>query len=323
MARRTASALATLSAIVTASVMFTAQNANADLVMYCIGSGGPVTVPSDLYVPAGESCSLDRTTITGNVRVAAGANLIVKGGTINGEVRVASDGYLDTTDTRIDGEVNLAAGGFGIYMRNTDTGRVVVAPKGSATIAGFLFVEQGSKVDGNIQAGVGEVHVADTEVTGNISTSAADYTDLHGSFVDGTVSVLNNATGSVVCGSAVQGKATFAGNQGGVQLGPNGGLDSCASGGYFARDVVISNTTGRSSLDDNIVNGKLELTANNPASEVATNNRIRGGIVGDHSTPAAARAAAAAGTRGTGLQRSQARLAAATGEAAVSGKARL
>jgi hypothetical protein len=323
MARRAASALATLSAIVTASVMFTAQNANADLVMYCVGSGGPVTVPSDLLVPAGESCSLQGTIITGNVRVAAGANLIVNGGTINGEVRVASDGYLDTTNTRIDGEVNLAAGGFGVYMRNTDTGRVVVQPKGSAAIEGFLFVEQGSKIDGNVNAGVGEVHVADTEVTGNVSTSGADYTDLHGSFVDGTVSVLNNATGSVVCGSAVQGKATFAGNRGGVQLGPNGGLDSCASGGYFARDVVISNTTGRSSLDDNIINGKLELTANTPATEVAANNRIRGGVVGATSEPAAARAAAAEGARGTGLERSQARLAAAAGEAADSGRARL
>jgi hypothetical protein len=323
MARRTASALATLSAIVTASVMFTAQNANADLVMYCVGSGGPVTVPSDLFVPAGESCSLDGTTITGNVRVAAGANLIVKGGTIAGTVQVAKDGYLDTTDTKINGQVTLAAGGFGMFLRNTDSGRVVVQPKGATTIEGFLFVEQGSKIDGNVNSSVGEVRIDDTEVTGNISTSGAYFTDLHGSFVDGTVSVLNNATGSVVCGNAVQGKSTFAGNLGGVQLGPNGGLDSCASGGYFARDVVISNTTGRSSLDDNIINGKLELTANAPASEVAANNRIRGGIVGDHSDPAAARSAAAEGARGTGLQRSQARLAAATGEAVESGKARL
>jgi hypothetical protein len=322
MARRTASALAMLSAMVTASVMFTAQNANADLVMYCVGSGGAVTVPSDLLVPAGESCSLDGTTITGNVRVSAGANLIVKGGTINGEVRVAADGYLDTTDTRVDGQVVLAAGGFGVFLRNTDSGRVVVQPKGSATIEGFLFVEQGSKITGNVTSSVGEVRIDDTEVTGSVSTSGAYFTDLHGSFVDGGVSVLNNAAGSVVCGNAVQGVATFAGNQGGVQVGPNGGLDSCASGGYFARDVSVSNTTGRSSLDDNIVNGKLTLTANNPATEVAANNRIRGGVTGEQASPAAARSLGAEGARGTGLQRSQERLAAATGEASAT-RARL
>jgi hypothetical protein len=322
MARRTTSALAVLSAMVTASVMFTAQNANADLVMYCVGSGGAVTVPSDLFVPAGESCSLDGTTITGNVRVAAGANLIAKNVTINGAVNVASNGYLDTTDTRVDGQVVLAAGGFGVFMRNTDSGRVVVQPKGAATIEGFLYVEQGSKVNGNVNSSVGEVRVDDTEVTGSISTSGTYFTDLHGSFVDGTVSVLNSVSGSVVCGNAVQGKATFAGNQGGVQLGPNGGLDSCASGGYFARDVVVSNTTGRSSLDDNIINGKLELTANSPATEVAANNKVRLGITGEHTDPAAARMMSAEGARGNGQQRAQERLAAATGEASAT-KARL
>ncbi|MFC0105209.1 hypothetical protein [Kibdelosporangium aridum] len=322
MARRTASALATLSAMVTASVLMAAP-ANADLVMYCVGTGGAVTVPSDLYVPPGESCSLQGTTITGNVRVAKDANLIIKGGTVNGEVQVAANAYFDSVDTRVDGDVTLAAGGFGMYLRNTDTARIVTQPKGSQPVEGFLFVEAGSKVDGNINAQVGEVSVTDSEVTGNLSTNGAYFTDVKNVFVDGTLSVLNNANGSVVCGSAVQGKATFAGNQGGVQLGPNGGLDSCASGGYFARDVAISNTTGRSTLDDNIINGQLQLTANNPVTEVAANNKIRGGIAGESAAPTAARALAAAEREGTAAERAAARSAAANDAAAAKGAARL
>jgi hypothetical protein len=324
MAARTASALAIVSAVVTASVIGTAQNANADLVTYCVGSGGAVTVPNDLFVPAGESCSLRGTVITGNVRVAAGGNLVISGGTVNGTVGVAANGYLDATDTRIDGEVALAAGGFGVYLKNTDVGSAVLQPKGSTTIEGFLFAEQGSKVDGNVTAGVGEISVTDSEVGGNVSTNAAYLTDLHDSFVDGTLSVLNNATGSVVCGSAVQGRSTFAGNVGGVQIGPNGGLDTCASGGYFAKDVGISNTTGgRTTLDDNVINGSLALTANNPVAEVAANNRVRGGIVGERSTAAATDAKSAEHTRGTARERAADRLAQVGGSVAAKGKARL
>lgn len=322
MARRTASALATIS-IVAASMMFTAQSASAGLVTHCVGSGGAVTVPNDLLVPAGESCSLDGTTITGNVQVSAGSNLVIKGGTVNGEVRVAGDGYLDTTDTRIDGQVVLAPGGFGVFLKNSDTGRVVVEPRGSAQADGFLFVEGGSAIDGDVTAGSGEISVVDSEVTGSVNSSGAYFTDLHGTFVDGALSVLNNATGSVVCGSTVQGKATFAGSQGGIQLGPNGGLDTCASGGYFARDVSISNTSGgRTTVDDTIINGRLQLSANNPTAEVADNNRIRGGISGDH-TGSAASLAAAVDTRGTAEQRAQERVSEARAEVSARGTARL
>jgi hypothetical protein len=286
MPRRTASALA-VSAIATASVALAVPNASADLVMHCVGTGGAVTVPSDLLIPAGKSCSLNGTTITGNVRVAAGANLVINGGTISGEVRVAADGYLDATNTKVSGQIVLAAGGYGVYLRDANVTRVTVQPKGEQTIEGFLYVEQ-STIEGTVTSSVGEVRLDGTEVTGNVSTNGTYYTDLHDSFVDGTLSVLNSATGSVVCGSAVQGNATFAGNLQGVQLGPNGVLDSCASGGYWARDVSITNTTGAVTVDDNIINGQLVVTSNNPAARVASNNRIRGGVVGEQGASAAA-----------------------------------
>jgi hypothetical protein len=295
MPSKTVARLAALTAVVTASVVaVAAPAARADLITYCIGTGGAVTVPNDLYVPPNESCSLEGTTITGNVQVAAGANLVVGNGTINGEIRVAANGYLDAANTSVGGQIVLAAGGFGVYLKDGSSGTVTLRPKGSTAIEGFLFVEN-STVTGNVVVNVGEARLdRNTQVTGNLNSTGAYYTDLHDSFVDGAVSVLNNATGSVVCGSAVRGKATFAGNLGGVQLGPNGTLDGCASGSYWGRDVVISNTTGGVSLDDNIINGQLQLTSNNPAAQVAANNRIRGGVTGEQASAAASRAGAKA-----------------------------
>ncbi|MEU7842849.1 hypothetical protein AB0B39_18035 [Micromonospora sp. NPDC049114] len=322
---RTVAKLATVTAVIAASVLAVAPTAHADLVTHCIGTGGAVTVPNDLLVPAGESCALTGTTITGNVTVAAGANLVVTGGRVSGEVRVAADGYLDATETSVDGQVVLAAGGYGVYLSNAQTGAVTVRPKGSATIDSFLFAEAAT-IGGNVTVGAGEVRLdGGTQVTRNVSSTGTYYTDVHDSFVDGTLSVLNSATGSVVCGSAVRGRATFAGNLGGVQLGPNGALDSCASGGYWGADVSVTTTTGGVTVDDNIINGQLTVTGNNPAAQVAANNRIRGGVTGDQAAPGANRAArmAAADRDDAGDQRAEVRRTSAVQEATAAGAARL
>ena len=136
--------------------------------------------------------------------------------------------------------------------------------------------------------------------------------------------MLNSATGSVVCGSSVRGRATFAGNLGGVQLGPDGGLDSCASGGFWGRDVSVTSTTGGVTVDDNIVDGKLTATGNTPVARVTANNRVRGGVVTDPA-PAAARSAArtAAVRDDTGTERVGERRTAAVREAAAAGAADL
>ncbi|WP_433651343.1 hypothetical protein ACQP2C_01625 [Micromonospora zamorensis] len=320
---RTVAKLATVSAVVAASVLAVAPTAHADLVTHCIGTGGAVTVPNDLYVPAGESCALTGTTITGNVTVAAGGNLVVTGGRVSGEVRVAADGYLDATDTTVDGQVVLAAGGYGIFLKHAQIGTVTVRPKGSATIDSFLFAEE-STVVGNVTVGAGEVRLdRGTQVQRNLSSTGTYYTDLHDSFVDGTLSVLNSATGSVVCGSAVRGKATFAGNLGGVQVGPNGALDSCASGGYWGGDVSITSTTGGVTVDDNIINGQLTVTGNDPVAQVAANNRIRGGVTGDQATTNRAARVAAADREDAGDQRAEVRRTSAVQEATAAGVARL
>ncbi|MCG5456566.1 hypothetical protein PSH03_001467 [Micromonospora sp. PSH03] len=322
---RTVAKLATVSAVIAASVLAVAPTAHADLVTHCIGTGGAVTVPNDLLVPAGESCALTGTTITGNVTVAAGGNLVVTGGRVSGEVRVAADGYLDATETTVDGQVVLAAGGYGIFLKDARTGTVTVRPKGSTTIDSFLFAEA-STVTGHVNVGAGEVRLdRGTQVQRNLSSTGTYYTDLHDSFVDGTLSVLNSATGSVVCGSAVQGRATFAGNLGGVQLGPNGALDSCASGGYWGGDVSVTSTTGGVTVDDNIINGQLAVTSNDPAAQVAANNRIRGGVTGDQAATTTNRSARVAGPdrEDAGDQRAEVRRTSAVQEATEAGAARL
>jgi hypothetical protein len=331
MPRRTVVTLATVSAAVTVvSVLAAAPHASADLVTRCIGTGGAVTVPNDLYVPEGQSCALTGTTIAGDVSVAAGANLVVSGGHVHGDVRVAVDGYLDAAGTTVGGRIVLASGGYGAFLKDTRSGPVTVGAKGSTTIDSFLFVER-TTIAGNVTADAGEVRLdRTTQVEGDVSSTGTYYTDVHDSFVDGTLSVRGSATGSVVCGSAVRGTATFAGNLGGVQLGPNGTLDGCASGGYWGRDVAITNTAGGATVDDNIIDGQLTTTANNPAAQVAANNRIRGGIGGEQAPAAAGAArtraapAGAAQARG-GLrgQRAQARRSSAVQQAAAAGAARL
>jgi hypothetical protein len=301
------------SALATASVVLVASPANADLVTHCIGSGGAVTVPNDLLVPPDESCTLDGTTVTGNVRVAAGADLVVTGATFQREVQIAGNGYFQATGTRVTGAITLAPGGFGVYLRDSEVTDVTIQPRGSAEVEGFVFAEH-VKINGSLTSAAGDVRIfAGSEVTGDVSTDRALYTDVHDSFVDGTLTVRNNESGSVVCGSAVHGAATYTGNGGGVQLGPNGPLDSCETGGFWGRDVVISDTTGPTRVDDNIINGQLQFSANDPVAIVAPTNRIRGGITGEHRPPEDVAARPVVASRTTVPQRIEARLAASAG----------
>ncbi|GIE80728.1 hypothetical protein Aph02nite_66780 [Actinoplanes philippinensis] len=318
---------ATVGAVLLTTAL-TGVPAGAALVTHCIGTGGAVTVPNDLLVPAGESCDLTGTVITGNVSVAAGANLVIDGGRVDGEIRVAADGYLDASGSTVAGSVILAAGGYGLYLRDAATGSVTVRPKGTATIDGFLFAE-GTTITGSVNAQAGEVRLdKGSEVSGGVSTTNTHYTDVHDSFVDGVLSVLNSSTGTVVCGGSVRGRSTFSGNLGGVQLGPNGGLDSCASGGYFGRDVSITSTTGGVTVDDTIIDGALTVTGNSPAARVAANNRIRGGVIGEQASGATASAqrratAAVTDREEAGDRRAEQRRTAAETEAAAAGQADL
>jgi hypothetical protein len=77
------------------------------------------------------------------------------------------------------------------------------------------------------------------------------------------------------------------------------------------------------SLDDNIINGQLQVSSNNPAAQVAANNRIRGGVVGEQAPAAASRAGVAADRPVTADDRAAARKATAESAADAAGPAKL
>jgi hypothetical protein len=122
MKARTVLALASLAGVALAGAVTT--TASADLVTRCVGTGGAVTVPGDLVVPAGKSCVLEGTTVEGKVTVQAGADLVVTDGVFKGVVVVAEDGYLDAYNTTEAGKVT-SRGGYG-------------ATFGASTLAGRL-----------------------------------------------------------------------------------------------------------------------------------------------------------------------------------------
>lgn len=92
-----------------------------------------------------------------------------------------------------------------------------------------------------------------------------------------------NELGGVACNVAVQGTARFLNNAGPVQLGSDGPVSQCSTGGsYWGDDVTVNGTTGGVYLDDDIVNGDLTLRNNDPVALVGAGNLVRGQILGEY-----------------------------------------
>lgn len=253
-----------------------AAPASADLVTTCIGEGGAVTVPNDLVVPKGESCWLDGTTVQGDIEVRQDADLIVVDGTFEGSVDVASNAYLDTTKTSISGTVT-ATDAYGSYLDASSVdGAVQVS--GDSQQDGFTYVV-GSKLGDGLAAGLGEVLLDGSTVTGDVSGDGTVYTDLYDSSLDGALTVSGNELGSVVCESEIYGDAAYSGNSEVLQLGADGPLASCAGATYWGGNLDVSDNTATTVVSDNIIRGDLSGTGNDPAP-VGENNRVRGTVSG-------------------------------------------
>lgn len=262
------------------STLVVAAPANADLVTRCVGEGGAVTVPGDLVVPRDASCSLTGTTVTGDVRVAAGADLIAADVSVGGRVVVAEDGYFDATDSTVAGEVVLT-GAFGSSLQTSEVGdRVLTRPSAGTETGGFVLAVS-SQVTGALVSRSGEVLAEDSEL-GALDSRDSLYTDLYGSFVDGTVLVRANEQGSTLCNVAVQGTSAFQDNADAVQLGSDGPRTDCAAGSYWGDDVTVTGTTGGVFVDENIVNGDLTLRGNDPVALVGGSNLVRGALLGEY-----------------------------------------
>lgn len=263
---------------VTCGAAILSQPAQAALTTYCSGTAGAVTVPGDLVVAAGKSCTLDGTTVTGNVRLGTGADLIVTNGTFAGTVTVGSNAYLDTVNTSIAGRVNLKDA-FGAYFEKSQLGEsVVVRPVEGSTTVGFVFSVE-STVTRDVNATVGDIYLDGSTLGGSAIGDGVTYLDAYNTVIEKKLSVSNADLGAVVCDSEVYGDGTFASNSTVVQLGGDTPISACSGSNYFGANVAIDNNTATVNLVDNIVRGNLSGVGNDPAP-TGEGNRVRGTSTG-------------------------------------------
>lgn len=249
--------------------------AQAALTTHCVGHASGVTVPGDLLVPAGKACSLEDITVTGNVRVAAGGDLVGDGLTVNGNVVVQGDAYLDLVDSSVDGNV-VNRGAYGIYLDGTDANAYTA--NANVNPDSFLWTYE-SDFSGRVLATGGSFLLESSTVNRAVTTDSTMYTDILDSVVGGTLSVTGAEYGALVCGSEVDGHASFASNGDGVQLGAGGALGECDLGtSVWGGNVTVAGTTGHAQVSDNVIRGNLGGSGNE--SVAASDNRVRGEVQG-------------------------------------------
>lgn len=280
-------------ALASAGLAVGAGSASAALTTYCDGDASDVTVPGNLVVAKGDSCVLDGVTINGEVQVKAGADLLMTDSSVSDRVVVASDGYFDATGTEVAGNLT-SKGGYGVYLDESSvggsyTGRAVDGADP------FLY-SYDSSIGGKLTVEQGLVHLQTVTVGGAVSSDNATYTDILDSTLSRGLTVSANAEGTSLCGSEVDGAATFTGSTG-VQLGTGGGLVDCEDGNYFGSDVTVSDNTDGVDVSGNIIRGALTGEGNAPAPTGA-DNRVRGEAGGQFTdlAPAAQKAQAFAAT---------------------------
>ncbi|AOS63427.1 hypothetical protein [Actinoalloteichus hymeniacidonis] len=254
-----------------------ATPAHASLTTHCVGTAGAVTVPGDLYVPAGEACALEGTTVTGNVVVAEGADLLIEDGTFDGSVTVEGNGFFEAVGTSISGDVSTTDA-YGVDLTSSQLGgSVVLTGEANAKYPTYGFVFD-STVAG-IDSTAAELLVESSSIEGSVTSEASLYADLVDSVVNGDLSVTGAELGSVFCAGEVYGDAVFDGNADVVQLGGTGPVLNCEGTSFWGGNVTVSGTTGDVVVAENIIRGDLAGEGND-TTPVVSNNRVRGTVSG-------------------------------------------
>ena len=249
--------------------------ASAALTTRCVGTGGAVTIPGDLVVPAGESCSLTGTIVEGSVRVRAGADLVVAGGTFQDKVVVSKDGYLDATQTAISGTIT-SKGGYGVFLDRSQLDGSYRGRAGGDAAPFAYFVD--SAVKGAVDVRVGHVLLDTATVDGQVTGRGNTFTDVTNSTLAGKLTVSGNTEGTFICGSEVDGDVSYSANAG-VQIGSDALLSPCGDVNYFGGDVTADDNTVGTVMSGNIVRGDVSGTGNDPAP-TGSDNRVRGVLGG-------------------------------------------
>lgn len=272
---RTTSALCA-AGLVAASVLLSTVPSQAALTTRCVGEAGAVTVPGDLVVPKGESCSLEGTVVEGNVRVQVGADLVLRGGGIHGNLVAQEDAYVEAEETTIGGNVT-SRGSYGVYLTDARVAGDFRSPA-NATRGGFLLAE-GTDFSGRVLDRSGSVLLLSSAVSGVVRGEGNVATDLEDSVVEGSLTVIGSEDGSLVCDSEVYGMARFTANVGAIQIGGTEPWGPCAGSAYFGDDLEIDRNTDGVRLVDAIVRGDLSGEGNDPAP-LGSGNRVRGEVSG-------------------------------------------
>jgi hypothetical protein len=273
-----------------ASAFLVAEPASAGLVTSCTGTASDVTVPNDLFVPAGESCELTNVVINGNTTVRAGANLVLNTSTLNGALTVQPDGFASAVHTTVTGATRLNTA-FGTYTENSTFSNVTVTGSG-------FFYSLGSALN-NVTSTNGETYLQSVRLAKNLATTGDLLTDVYNSVIQGTVSVTSANLGSVVCLSEIDGNSSFSGSGAGggsiLQVGASAPLTGCGFN-VFAANVTLTGNVAPSYISDNVVRGSLTCTGNDPGP-VGSSGRIRGQATGQcAAAPLTASSAAATTT---------------------------
>lgn len=240
----------------------------AGLVTLCSGVAGPVVVPGDLRVPAGESCVLDGTAVQGDVDVRAGANLVLEAdASVAGDVLVRGDAYLEISSGAVAGESQFRQA-FGGYFSQATLNAV------DARNSGFVYAvdsQQGDQLSINTETTLESVWVE-----GEVDTRGGVLTDVTDTVITGSLSIRDSEAGTMICGSEVDGAALVAGSQDGiVQLGAGPQADCDLN--VFGADVELNDnsTAAGTHIGGNVVRGDLACSNNDP-EPAGADNRVRG-----------------------------------------------
>ncbi|HEV7974179.1 hypothetical protein [Amycolatopsis sp.] len=301
--RRSIAAFSVVAAASSLGLVAFAAPASAGLTTHCVGDAGAVTVPGDLLVPAGKSCVLDGTKVTGEVTVEPGANLVVTGGDFAKSVRVADDGFFDALGTTVRGNVVLADA-YGTFLAGGLVhGSVQVTAPAHPERVTYAFAS-GAHVKGDVTATAGEIFAENSLLDKKVTGTGVSYVDLDGVVVGGDLAVSGAALGSVFCGGEVYGDAVYTTNSGKLQIGADGPVTVCAEASYWGGDLTISGNTAEVRVGNNIVRGDLAGTDNAPAP-TGEGNRVRGTVSGQFTQLAASpqtAATAKSADRGAALE---------------------
>lgn len=264
--------------VTTVGVTVSATPASAALTTRCDGEAGPVTVPGDLVVPAGRSCTLNGTVILGAVRVSPGADLLLDQARIEGPVAVRADGYLDAFESSLQGVVR-AREAYGVVLDASSVGAGFSGRGVGDPSTGGFFFGQDSELGGDLDVRDGEVYLAGSAVRGSVTSINNAFADVLDSTLTGDITVTDTSEGGAFCASEVDGDALYQRNAGPLQLGGDGPLADCDGVSYWGGDVTVSDNTGGVLVGGNIVRGDLTGAGNDPAP-TGEDNRVRGQLGG-------------------------------------------